>query len=84
VGHKLLIHFNKILINTRPIAPRASPEDDPKDARSEPVSFVVGFASVYEFIGVSACKRLPIVGSAFVRFMHPWEAMRMRKTRALV
>jgi hypothetical protein len=33
-------------------------EDEPKDARSELESFVIGFESVYEPIALPVCKRI--------------------------
>jgi hypothetical protein len=49
---------------------KCSVEDDPKNAHSDPESFVIGFESVHEFIGLSACKRL-LSDPPLLRFMHP-------------
>jgi hypothetical protein len=55
-------------------------EDDPKDARFELESFVIGFESVYEFIALLACKRLPIVGSVLTS-LHAAETLFLKKPR---
>jgi hypothetical protein len=45
-------------------------EDEPKDARSDLESFVIGFESVHESIALPSCKRPPIVESIGLTSLH--------------